>query len=102
VKVPANKKLFSAMDQASGHFRRYDPEDLGKLARRTELEAVELRYINAVGALVYRLRNKKQTNFSRTFQPRQLRTINAALPILSALDSLCSRFLWIEPRSCIP
>ena len=33
IKVPAQSALYSSIDEASGHFRRYDPEDLRRLAR---------------------------------------------------------------------
>jgi 2-polyprenyl-3-methyl-5-hydroxy-6-metoxy-1,4-benzoquinol methylase len=92
VKVPANKELFSSMDQASGHYRRYDPEDLLALAGNMRLNVKSIRHINPIGALVYRLRNRQKTNFSRTFKPHQLRAINAALPFLSLFDTLSSSY----------
>ncbi len=42
LKVPAQRRLFSAMDEASGHYRRYDRSDLALLAERASLAVVAL------------------------------------------------------------
>jgi hypothetical protein len=86
VKVPAQKRLYSEMDQASGHYRRYDAADLEHLANTAGLVVKELKTINPVGGLIYRYRNKARTNLSQTFSPLQLRLMNAAMPLLSAAD----------------
>lgn len=88
VKVPAQPSLFSAMDTASGHYRRYDRHDVIGLGHRAGLQLVSIRSIDPVGALVYRLKKRKgrRTNFSLTFAPWQLRLINLGLPALSLLD----------------
>lgn len=86
IKVPAQSALYSAMDQASGHFRRYDPEGLRQLAEAANLEIISLQQINPVGGLVYRLKNKNKTNFSKSFSPTQLRLINSVLPLLALFD----------------
>jgi SAM-dependent methyltransferase len=86
VKVPAGKALFSSVDRASGHFRRYDESDLRGLLESAGFHTVRLGRMNPVGALAYRLKKRKNTNFSRTFSMRQLRAINLALPILSWFD----------------
>ena len=56
--------------------------------RSVGYETVSLRKMNPVGALAYRLKSGKNTNFSRTFSVRQLRMINASLPLLSWFDYL--------------
>lgn len=88
LKVPAHRKLYGPMDQASGHYRRYDAADLLAVARDANLEPVLLRYINPVGALVYLAKKGRTTNFSRSFSPRKLNLINRGLPILRIFDRL--------------
>jgi 2-polyprenyl-3-methyl-5-hydroxy-6-metoxy-1,4-benzoquinol methylase/putative flippase GtrA len=88
VKVPAQRSMFSNMDRASGHFRRYDAADLRALMDAAGFDPVSVREINPIGALVYRLKNRTNTNFSRTFSPRQLWIINALLPFLRWFDVL--------------
>lgn len=88
VKVPARSAMFSNMDRASGHFRRYDAETLQALMKTEGFESVRLREINPIGAVVYRFRSNARTNFSRTFSAEQLRVINALLPLLRWFDGL--------------
>lgn len=88
VKVPAQRALFSSLDSASGHFRRYDEADLVRTVTEAGFEPLVLRHINKLGAMVYRMRGKRGTNFSRTFSPLQLRAINALMPIVSWLDCI--------------
>jgi SAM-dependent methyltransferase len=86
IKVPAQRRLYSEMDKASGHYRRYDPDDLVNLADTAGLVVKELKTINPIGGLVYRCRNKVSTNLAKTFSPLQLRLINAAMPLLRTAD----------------
>jgi SAM-dependent methyltransferase len=88
IKVPAQRALFSAMDEASGHFRRYDEHDLVALLETGGFRAIGIRHINPIGALAYRVKMRRSTNFSRTFSKAQLRLINAVLPLLSLMDSI--------------
>lgn len=88
VKVPAQQALYSPMDEASGHYRRYDPEDIHALAAKVGLRVERWTAINRLGALAYRFKNQRKTNFSRSFAPRQLRMINSALPLVRLADLL--------------
>ncbi len=88
IKVPAQSCLYSEMDRASGHYRRYDPDDLHQLAESEGLEIVSIQYMNPLGALVYRSRNRKPTNLSKTFVRPQLKFINLCLYVLPILDRL--------------
>lgn len=88
IKVPAQSALYSAMDRASGHFRRYDHEHLLALADELGLRVVSWRHLNWIGGLAYRFRNKRATNFSRTFTPTQLKAINLVVPLIRLLDVL--------------
>jgi 2-polyprenyl-3-methyl-5-hydroxy-6-metoxy-1,4-benzoquinol methylase len=88
IKVPAQRAMFSTMDEASGHFRRYDEADLRTLLQAAGFHTIEIRHINPIGALAYRMKKQNSTNFSRTFTKGQLRMINGVLPLLSLLDGL--------------
>lgn len=92
VKVPAQRNLFSAIDEASGHYRRYDKEDIARLAEASQLKIESLNYCNVAGSLAYR-RKKVKTNFSRSFSTNQLRSINTFIPIIKLLDFLPLRGL---------
>jgi len=86
VKVPAQKSLYSDMDRASGHYRRYEVTDIKRLADDVGLSLQFVKSINSLGGLVYRLKNKENKNLSRTFTPAQLKLINAGIPIISLGD----------------
>ncbi len=86
INVPAQRRLYSERDRASGHHRRYDPDDLQRLAKAEGLEIIIIRYMNPLGALVYRSRNRKPINLSKTFVRPQLRFINLCLYVLPILD----------------
>ena len=86
LKVPAQSKMFSSIDQASGHFRRYDKQDLVDLAKQNNLKIAKLQYINQIGGLAYRLKRQRNTNFSKTFSPTTLKVINTLLPALALAD----------------
>jgi SAM-dependent methyltransferase len=88
IKVPAGAARYCAMDRASGHYRRYDPQDLEALAAALGLELVHLTSINRLGGLAYRLRKRRETNFSRSFAPWQLRLINTGLGVVRLADYL--------------
>jgi SAM-dependent methyltransferase len=86
VKVPAQSRLFNAMDEASGHFRRYDEADLRALMGSHGFRTISLRHMNPAGAWGYRFKKQKRTNFSRTFSPGKLRAVNSVIPLLAMLD----------------
>jgi len=86
IKVPAGAARYSAMDEASGHYRRYDPADVRRLADKLGLEVVRLNPINRLGGLAYRLKNNARSNFSRSFARWQLQAINIGLPLIRLGD----------------
>lgn len=86
LKVPAQSRLYSEMDKASGHFRRYDDETLRALMDSAGFKALALRHMNPAGAWGYRFKNKKPTNYSKTFSPGKLKAVNALMPLLALLD----------------
>ena len=88
IKVPANRSLYSPMDEASGHYRRYDREDFKKLADKARLKIERISPVNRAGALAYRFKNKQSTNFSKSFSPTQLKLINTLLPMVRLFDKI--------------
>jgi SAM-dependent methyltransferase len=49
--VPALQRLYSELDRSFGHHRRYHLKQLRQLLGVTGFNAIEVRYVNAVGAL---------------------------------------------------
>ena len=88
VKVPANKNLYSNIDIASGHYRRYDAADLEKLGRELGFKVVDIRLVNMPGFLMYGLKKNKKSNFSGTFSMGQLKVINIAIPFIMLADNI--------------
>ncbi|MBK7642742.1 MAG: class I SAM-dependent methyltransferase [Planctomycetes bacterium] len=86
LKVPAQSRLYNAMDEASGHFRRYDEEPLARLMESHGFRTLSMRHMNPAGAWGYRFKKEKKTNFSKTFSPGKLRLVNALIPALALLD----------------
>ena len=72
-KVPAQSSLYSEMDIASGHYRRYDPEDFDKLAEKHNMSVESIKSFNKFGALLYKFKNKQKKNFSSTMSVWQIR-----------------------------
>lgn len=88
VKVPAQSKLYGGMDRASGHYRRYDDDDLRALMERHGFTTLALRHMNPAGAWSYRFKKEKRTNFSKTFSPTRLKAVNTLIPMIALLDHL--------------
>ena len=87
MKVPAQSSLFSSVDEASGHYRRYDPDDIERLSKALNVVVVESSYMNPFGAWLYRRKKGAKTNFSKTIAPWKLRLGNLGIPFLRVLDS---------------
>ena len=91
VKVPACPALYGPIDVASSHHRRYSPGELRRKAALAGWEPIMVRYMNIAGVLPYWFKCKvlkRQSNFSTTFSPRQLRMIRRVVPLLRVLDRL--------------
>lgn len=86
LKVPAQSRLFGEIDRASGHFRRYDEEQLHALMEAQGFRTLALRPMNPAGAWGYRLKRGRHASYSQTFSPAKLKLVNALIPALSLLD----------------
>ncbi|MFK7767654.1 MAG: class I SAM-dependent methyltransferase [Mariniblastus sp.] len=93
IKVPAQPKLFSSVDECSGHYRRYLTEDLGTVMSAAGFETLEQKYFNLFGSLIYPLKKKKKSNFSKTFSPWKIKIANVMIPGIAFVDN----FLKIKP-----
>ncbi|MDA1091606.1 MAG: methyltransferase domain-containing protein [Proteobacteria bacterium] len=85
--VPALAMLFSAMDTALGHYRRYGKAQLAGLARQAGFEVVSARYFDALGVIpwwvVYTLGGKTR------FDPGASKLYDRlAVPVGRALETL--------------
>ena len=87
-KVPAQSTLYSEMDIASGHYRRYDPENFQALASKHNMKVSNIKSFNKFGALLYRFKNKQNKNFSSTMPLWQIKLANIIIPIFSLVDYL--------------
>lgn len=88
IKVPAQKLLFSPVDQVSGHYRRYDKDDLIRLMEDVGFRTIKVEHMNPLGSWAYRFKKGNSTNFSRTFSPLQLWSINKLIPVIEMFDAI--------------
>lgn len=86
VKVPAQSALYGPMDQASGHYRRYDDAPLRQLFEREGFTTLSVRPMNPAGAWGYKKKRVENTNYSKSISPGKLKVINALMPALAMLD----------------
>jgi 2-polyprenyl-3-methyl-5-hydroxy-6-metoxy-1,4-benzoquinol methylase len=89
LKVPACPWLYGSVDKASGHYRRYTPALLREVAQAAGWQPIASRYMNLAGVLPYWVKcrlGKRDSTFSRTFKPWQLKAINGVIPMLKLLD----------------
>lgn len=84
--VPRGKKLYSTLDEAIGHCRRYDSETLRKLFEDLGYEIQELFTLNKIGVIGWWYRGKiaKQKTIGRF----GLKVFNVLVPVLRLIDPL--------------
>ncbi len=84
--VPRGEKLYSSLDEAIGHFRRYDAERLRSLFTNLGYEIEELFTLNKVGVLGWWYRGKvaKQQAIGRF----GLKVFNVLVPIFKLIDPI--------------
>lgn len=82
--VPAHEWLYGSIDQAIGHYRRYEKRMMAKFLAGGGLEPVTMKYINAAGALGWfvNCRVRKQ----ETPPAGQLRLMNQVVPWLQRFE----------------
>lgn len=91
--VPAFPILFSSMDRAVGHLRRYRLKPLAEMVRRAGFEVQHAFYTDALGfvaALLYLLTDPGDGSINR----RLLKTYDRLFfPLSKSLDRVCFKFV---------
>jgi SAM-dependent methyltransferase len=97
--VPAHEVLFGEIDRNVGHERRYRRRVLAERLRRAELDVVELRHVNPLGALGWLLSSRI---LRRSQVPEgALSVYDKLVPLLRRLDVVPLPFglsLWAVAR----
>lgn len=90
VKVPAGPSLYSSLDEAIGHHRRYDFESLEGVLRSAGLEVVKMWSFNALGALGWWWNGRV---LKRRVPPKtHVSLFNFFLPFIYAVDKFARSF----------
>lgn len=85
LKVPAGSWLYSPMDQAIGHYRRYDKRSLGEAIRTAEMVPVSMSYFNLPGTLGWWLNGRV---LNRTVPPSEhIRLFEYLVPLFRVSES---------------
>jgi predicted TPR repeat methyltransferase len=85
--VPALPFLYSKLDEAVGHYRRYRREDLSALLGTAGFEVLDIRYMDILGILPWWLVMTLMGN--TTFNPRQVRLYDAVgVPVTRVIEGL--------------
>jgi glycosyltransferase involved in cell wall biosynthesis len=84
--VPRGQKLFSSLDTAIGHLRRYDEDHLGSLFTELGYEIEELFTLNKIGVIGWWYRGKvaKQKAIGRF----GLKVFNVLVPVFKLIDPI--------------
>jgi len=84
--VPRGEKLYSSLDEAIGHYRRYDSQRLRELFENLGYEVEELFTLNKIGVLGWWWRGKisKQKAIGRA----GLKAFNVLVPLFRLLDPI--------------
>lgn len=97
--VPAHSALYGAIDRSVGHERRYSVRILRTLLLRAQLEAVEVRYVNPIGALGWFVSSRVLQRTQVPLGPLHL--YDRVVPLLQRLDDLRVPFglsIWAVAR----
>lgn len=88
IKVPALPVLYGSIDEASGHFRRYNRPMMRERLESAGLAVRHVGYMNLPGALLYFVRcrlQKRRSEFSATVSGGISR-YNSIMPLLAAAE----------------
>lgn len=85
--VPATPFLYSKLDQAVGHYRRYTLRSLSEGLENAGFEIIDIRYMDLLGVLPWWIVMTLMGN--TTFNPRQVRLYDAVgVPLTRAFESV--------------
>ena len=89
IKVPAHMFLFSKIDEASLHYRRYNKKELKNKLLEVGFKIEECRYMNMAGAILYFLKGKvlnKEEYFANVISENKFDLINKLVPLLEFFE----------------
>jgi 2-polyprenyl-3-methyl-5-hydroxy-6-metoxy-1,4-benzoquinol methylase len=87
--VPAFNNLYGTLDEACGHWRRYDKNQLSSLAKSLNLKIIHHKYMNAVGIIPWYIKGKILRNkytFSESLNVHNTKLYNFAAKFLKQLE----------------
>ncbi len=84
--VPAEPALYTGLDEALGHHRRYQREDLAQRMREAGFEIVHTRQMCKVGSLAWLLNGRVLRR--RKLTPRQMLWFDRLWPLMQPLDRI--------------
>jgi len=84
--VPQGPRLYSSLDEALGHVKRYDATGLKEALEGSGLEVVSLRQFNRTAVPGWILNGKVSRR--KTFPRAQLKLLNLFVPFLRRIDTL--------------
>ncbi|MBI3544207.1 MAG: glycosyltransferase [Deltaproteobacteria bacterium] len=94
VLVPYGQFLFSPVDRAVGHHRRYARSDVKRITERAGLETKQLRFANPLGIVGWFLNGKV---LGRSELPEgQARLYSALKPLVRPLEKLAENFVGLS------
>ncbi len=86
VKVPALELLYSPMDEAIGHYRRYNKSTLNRVFKKASLSTPSMWYFNIAGIPGWWFNGKV---LNRTKPPaEQVVLFNKLVPLLSFIENI--------------
>ena len=92
--VPAGRYLYGTLDEALGHYRRYELHELSDVVQRAGFQLLQARYLNLAGIPGWWLNSRV---LKRTLLPeRQLLWFNRLLPLFIRGERLLRR-AWDVP-----
>jgi SAM-dependent methyltransferase len=84
--VPAHAWLYGSIDNAIGHYRRYDRQMISECIARVGLHLVKQKYLNSVGALGWFFNGRIRRQ--QTPPSGQLRVFNHLVPFIKVFESI--------------
>ncbi len=92
--VPAGQYMFGRLDEALGHFRRYERSELGRRVRSAGLHPIRLQYMNIAGIPGWFFNSRV---LKRDLLPKgQLRLFNVLTPLFIWSERMLRRW-WDAP-----
>jgi 2-polyprenyl-3-methyl-5-hydroxy-6-metoxy-1,4-benzoquinol methylase len=94
IKVPAMPSLYSPMDKAIGHWRRYNKSGLGSVMRQAGFDVVDVWQFNAFAVAGWWLNGRLLKR--RSPPGEQIALFNRLVPILRPIDKVARRLCGIS------